>query len=72
MTRLLTLMDPEECPDTDMYRELLWFETLSRIKRVRHTTEEEVRLFLRDERGRPDLADAFSTSYLFSEDPQET
>lgn len=72
MTRLLTIMDPEECPDTDMYRELLWFETLSRTKRVRHTTEAEVRSFLRDERGRPDLAEAFSTSYLFPEDPQET
>jgi hypothetical protein len=55
-----------------MYRELLWFETVCRIKRIRRTTEEEVRSFLRDERGRPDLADAFSTSYLFPEDPQET
>jgi hypothetical protein len=65
--RLLTMMDPEECPNTDMYGELLWYETLCRIKGIRHTTEEEVRAFLRDAQGRPDLADAFSTSYLLAD-----
>jgi hypothetical protein len=47
-----------------MYGELLWFETVSRINRVKTTTEEEVRTFLRDTQGRPDLAKAFSTRYL--------
>lgn len=61
---LLTLMDPDTCPDGDMYDELLWFETLCRIKKQSHTTEDEVRAFLRDTQGRPDLAEAFSTSYL--------
>lgn len=64
MSKLLTLMNPETCPEGDMYGELLWFETVSRINRVKTTTEEEVRTFLRDTQGRPDLAKAFSTRYL--------
>ena len=61
---LLTIMDPEECPDGDMYRELNWFETICRIKKISRTTEDRVRAFLQDDRGRPDLADQFKASYL--------
>lgn len=61
---LLTIMDPEECLDGDMYRELNRFETFCRITKNSRTTEEKVRAFLRDDRGRPDLADQFKASYL--------
>ena len=52
-----------------MYTELMWFETLCRINKKTCTTEEEVRAFLRDKQGRPDLAEAFSTHYLLSAAP---
>jgi hypothetical protein len=66
MTTMLTMLDPDTCPDGDMYDELLWFETLSRIGKKRHTSEDEVRAFLRDTQGRPDLAEAFKASYLLA------
>lgn len=66
MTKLSTLMDPETCPEGDMFNELVWFETICRINKKTTTTEEEVRAFLRDDQGRPDLAEAFSTHYLLS------
>lgn len=69
MTEMLTLLDPDACPDGDMYTELMWFETLCRINKKARTTEEEVRAFLRDKQGRPDLAEAFSTHYLLSAAP---
>lgn len=65
-TEFSTLMDPETCPDGDMYDELLWFETQCRIQKKTRTTEAEVRAFLRDEQGRPDLAEAFSTDFLLA------
>lgn len=66
MTEMLTLLDPETCPDGDMYTELMWFETLCRISKKTRATEEEVRAFLRDKQGRPDLAEAFSTDFLLA------
>ena len=65
MTELTTLLDPETCPEGDMFTELLWYETQCSIKRKLETTEAEVREWLRA-RGRPDLAEAFSTRYLLS------
>lgn len=61
-----TLLNPDTCPDGDMFDELLWFEITRRISGNYRTTEEEVRAFLRDTQERPDLAEAFSTDYLFA------
>lgn len=64
MTEYTTRLDPEVCPTGDMFQELLWYETLCRMNKKTRTTENEVRAFLRDDQGRPDLAEAFSISYL--------
>jgi len=62
----LAYMDPETCPDGDMFDELLWFEITCRIAGKMYVTEEDARAFLRDTQKRPDLAEAFSTDYLFA------
>lgn len=63
---LLPLIDPDTCPEGDMRLELLWFTGVCNINKKGTTTESEVRAFLRDKQGRPDLAEAFSTSYLLA------
>lgn len=64
--KLLTIVDPDECPAGDMAKALNWFETKCRIREVRSASSDEVRSFLRDEYGRPDLAEAFSPRYLIA------
>lgn len=66
MTKLLTIVDPDECPAGDMAKALNWYETKCRIREVRSTSPDAVRVFLRDEYGRPDLAEAFIPRYLLS------
>ena len=61
-----TLLNPDTCPDGDMFDELLWFEITCRIAGKMYVTEEDARAFLRDTQKRPDLAEAFSTDYLFA------
>lgn len=63
---LLAIVDPDECPEGDMAKALNWFETKCRIRGVRSVNAGGVRSFLRDEYGRPDLADAFSPRYLIA------
>ena len=63
---LLTMLNPDKCPEGDMRMELIWFCALGNINKKTLVTEDEVRAFLRDEQGRPDLAEAFSTSYLLA------
>ena len=64
--KMFAMVDPDACPEGDMLNELIWFATVCNINKKGTATEAEVRTFLRDTQGRPDLAEAFSTSYLLA------
>jgi len=64
MANLIPLINYDTCPKGDMTTELLWFSAVCNMNHRGRVTEGEVRSFLRDKQGRPDLADAFATSYL--------
>lgn len=70
MSKLLAIVDPDECPAGDMAKALNWFETKCRIRKVRQVSADEVRAFLREDYARPDLEAAFSPRYLLSS-PQD-
>jgi hypothetical protein len=63
---LLTMLNSDKCPEGDMRMELIWFCGLCNSDKKTLVTEDEVRAFLRNDQGRPDLAEAFSTSYLLA------
>lgn len=70
MTLLRPIINPELPPTGDMLDALTWLETAHRMREIAKITEGEARAFLRDEEGRPDLAEAFSPLFLLPIEPR--
>lgn len=57
-------MNPDHPPEGDLLTALTWFETRCRIRGLKEVTEAQVREFLAEEEGRPDLASEFVRAHL--------
>lgn len=69
---MLSLLNPDIPMSEDMEDALNWFCAKCQARSYTLTNEDEVRAFLRDEEGRPDLAEQFTPNllYLLPEDAE--
>ena len=61
---LRPVINPDNPPSGDLFNALNWLEALCRTNGVERVTENDVRRFLAEDEGRPDLAKVFSAEHL--------